>query len=313
LEAVYHKREEVIENAEGFFAKKGLEMFKSPKSIEKQAIKLQRSIDKLESGNFSGINFLVLPGLSLIEKRNLTADNKFFQNMIALFSDLKGREFAVDNARYLLASMYSAALGGIGFTLISGVLMFLLQDDSTMGLLIALLGPMASLVIAYALFNSLKSKAKARRDEIMFDFAQATTEIALLTSSGMEMFQAWDEVCKKPERTGALYREMRQVSADIEYGAQPGIALEAFIKRCGTKDTSRLGASILQNLTRGNEELSLFLTELSREVWEERKHSARQLGEKASSKLMLPMGMIFLGILIMVGTAVVIGMGAMGI
>jgi tight adherence protein C len=147
----------------------------------------------------------------------------------------------------------------------------------------------------------------------MLDFAQAVTEIALLTSSGMEMFRAWNEVCKNPERTGALFKEMRQVSAEIEYGAQPGMALEGFIKRCSTKDTSRLGASILQNLTRGNEELSLFLTELSREVWEERKHSARRLGEQARSKLMLPMGLIFFGIIIIVATAVIVGMGGMGV
>jgi tight adherence protein C len=106
---------------------------------------------------------------------------------------------------------------------------------------------------------------------------------------------------------------MRQVSADIENGAQPSMALEGFIKRCGTKDTSRLGASILQNLTRGNEELSMFLTELSREAWEERKHSARRLGEQARSKLMLPMGLIFFGIILIVGAAVISGMGGMGI
>ena len=311
LEELYNKQAEDVENAEDFFARLALKMFKNPKSTEKKGIKLQKSIDKLESGNFNGMNFLVLPGYSYIEKRGITADSKFFQNLISLYSDLKGREFAIDNARYMLASIVSCVIGGVGASALLGVLLFL-ADGGTMGILIALLGPLFSIAIAYALYDGLRTKSAARRDAIMSDFAQAVTEIALLTSSGMEMFRAWNEVCQNLERRGPLFKEMRQVSAEIDYGAHPAAALEGFVKRCSTKDTSRLGASILQNLTRGNDELSIFLTELSREVWEDRKHGARRMGEHARSKLMLPMGLIFFGILLMVGAAVTIGMGGMG-
>ncbi|MCL2356943.1 MAG: type II secretion system F family protein [Defluviitaleaceae bacterium] len=312
LEALYHTQTEAIENAEGLSMRLFLKLFKNPASTEKKGVKLNASIEKLEGGNFNGMNFLILPGYSAIDRLGITADKKFFQEMIALFSDLKGREFAVDYSRHLLASMISCALGGTGVSLLLGVLLQVLDGDGMLGLILALGGPIFSVIIAYSLFTGLRSKAQKRREEIMSDFAQAVTEIALLTSSGMEMFRAWGDVCQNPERNGALFREMRQVSADIEYGAQPSAALEGFIRRCATKDTSRLGASILQNLTRGNEELSIFLTELSREAWEERKHTARQLGEQARSKLMLPMGLIFFGIMIMVGATVMVGMGGMG-
>ena len=282
----------------------------NPKTAVKKMKKLEKTMSKLDSGNFNGINFLVLPGYGFMKMFNITGDIKFFLNTVTMYSNLSGREYAVQNTRYLIAAMISCAIGGIGITSVIGALMFAIEID--MGLWVFLLGPVVSVLLAYALYEDIKTKARKRKDDIMADFAQSVTELALLTSSGMEMFRAWSEICSPPERTGHLYREMRQTIGEINSGFQPAVALEGFIKRCGTKDTSRLGASILQNLTRGNEELSQFLSELSRDVWEERKHGARRLGEQARSKLILPMGLIFLGILVLVGTAVVIGMGGLG-
>jgi tight adherence protein C len=126
------------------------------------------------------------------------------------------------------------------------------------------------------------------------------------------MFRAWEEVCSSPNRQGPLYNEMRQTSGEINSGYSPERALEGFIKRCGTKETARLGASILQNISRGNEELSLYLTSLSQEVWEDRKQNARKYGEQAKSKLLLPMGLIFLGIILLVAAPIMLSMGDMG-
>ena len=283
----------------------------SPKESLKKMAKLQKTMKKLDTGNFNGINFLVLPGYALVRMLGITGDQRHFQEAVTMYSNIKGREFAVHNARHLFASMLSCAIGGTGATMVLGVLLFA-GGHEDIGLILAVAGPPLSLVLALVLYEDIKSKAKKRKEALMSDFAQAVTEIALLTSSGMEMFRAWREVCQSPERTGVLFTEMRQTIAEIDSGYQPAVALEGFIKRCGTKDTSRLGASILQNLTRGNEELSLFLAELSRDVWEERKHSARRLGEQARSKLIMPMGLIFLGILIMIGVSVGTAMGGMG-
>jgi len=310
LIAKYDEDTEALESLEGleyFFRK----LLHNPISSEKKADKIKKSMDKLESGNYSGINFLVLPGYGLLEMFNVTGNQRLFLTIVKLYSDLKGREYAVQNTRYLLAAMGSLAIGGSGAVTVLGVLLYAIGNQ-TIGFLLAFGGAIFSVLLAYVLYEDVKGKSKARKTEIMVDFAQVVTEIALLTSSGMEMFRAWDEVCRPPERNGALFKEMRQTSAEINNGFRPNVALEGFIKRCGTKDTTRLGASIMQNLTRGNDELSIFLTELSQDVWADRKNNAKKLGEQARSKLMLPMIMIFFGIILLVGVPIFLGIGNMG-
>jgi tight adherence protein C len=160
-------------------------------------------------------------------------------------------------------------------------------------------------------YGGIQDKLKKRRVEIMIDFPQVVSELALLTSSGMEIYNAWAKVAG--ERDGELYREMRHTSKEVmEYGVDPSAAFEMFIRRCGTKETARLGTSILQSIKRSPEELSNFLIGLSQEAWDDRKHNARRMGAAAQSKLLIPMMLIFLGIIFLVMAPVVMEMGNMG-
>ncbi|MCL2016325.1 MAG: type II secretion system F family protein [Defluviitaleaceae bacterium] len=287
-------------------------MFYNPKSVDRKIKTLQKEMAKLDRGNFSGVNFLVLPGYAILQMEilNITGDQKYFQDIRALYSELKGAEFAIYNTRHLLAAMISCVLGFSGASILAGGLAYAVGVEQGLALIFG--GLPLALLLAYALYEDLRAKGRVRKEEIMLDFPQAVTEVALLTSSGMELFRAWDEVCKSAERKGPLFREMRRTISEINNGFSPSAALNGFIKRCGTKDTARLGTSILQNLTRGNDELSEFLANLSKEVWEERKHDARRLGEQAKSKLLLPMGLIFLGIILIIMVPIAIGITEMG-
>ncbi|MCL1925195.1 MAG: type II secretion system F family protein [Defluviitaleaceae bacterium] len=297
------------------FPKTWRKLWHNPKESKKKAIKLKKSMDKLLSGNYNGINFLVLPGFAFLDKikfngRKLDATNKLYQRIMNTYTDLLGREHANSNTRYLLSCMIATVLGGIGIGVSAGI--FMLTIGNSAGTFIAIGSIFMAFVLAYSLLQGIESKSKAKREEITRDFAQVATEVALLTSAGMEIFKAWDSVCKQPTRKGALYSEMRQTSKEINNGFDIPIAIEGFIRRCATKETAKFGASILQGLERGNAELSRFLAELSKETWEERKRYARTLGEKAKSKLMLPMGLIFLGILLLIGVPMALGMGGVG-
>ena len=283
-----------------------------PKTSEKQAGKIQKKLDKLDGGDFSGINFLVLPGFGFLRFFGITADLKPFAKLMETFAELKGREFAAQNTRHLFAAMISGGIGGAGASIVAGILLYALSGDSTMALMLGGGGALMSVVGAIAAYSDPASKLKKRREAIMKDFPQVVSELALLTSSGMEILPAWSKVSR--EREGVLYKEMRQTASEIlENGANPGAALELFIRRCGTKETARLGTSILQNLERGNAELSHFLIGLSAEAWEERKHNARRLGAAAQSKLLIPIMLIFIGIIILVMVPAMMGMNELGI
>lgn len=62
----------------------------------------------------------------------------------------------------------------------------------------------------------------------------------------------------------------------------------------------KFSATVIQGIQKGNSELSSMLQAQSAEVWNLRKQNVRRQGEKAASKLMIPIFMMFFGILIMV-------------
>lgn len=305
----YNSDAEILKSLKGF-EYTWRKTWHSPKSSEKKAKKIKKSMTKLKSGNYNGINFLVLPGYAFLDRLKIDANNKYFQKIMRTYSNLSGREYASANTKHLLACMVAVAIGLTATGMLVGIL--LIGLESGFGFAVILLSPIFAFAVSFSLLQGINSKTKARKEAITRDFAQVATEIALLTSSGMEIFRAWDTVCQDKARNSELYREMRQTSKELNNGFDINSAMENFIKRCFTKETTKFGASIIQGIERGNAELSIFLTELSRETWEERKRHARSLGEKAKSKLMLPMVLIFIGILLLIGVPIALGMGTMG-
>ena len=162
---------------------------------------------------------------------------------------------------------------------------------SAEALLLGLL--LGGLAIAY-LDLSLQDKLTARRQELVLDLPQVLSKLTLLVNSGMVLRDAWKRVSVTGDR--ALYQEMRNTSMEIENGVMETDAYRNFAERCNVKFASL----IIQNLKKGNEELAYFLKDLSDEMWEVKKNEVKQKGEKANSRLLLPMMLIFIGILIMI-------------
>ena len=139
------------------------------------------------------------------------------------------------------------------------------------------------------------------------DLPQALSKLTLLINSGMVVRDAW----KRTAITGTrqLYIEMQQTSLEIENGVMEIEAYRNFAERCGVKEVKKFSTLIIQNLKKGNEELAMFLNDLSDEMWEMKKNEVKQKGEKANSKLLLPVFLIFIGILILVLVPMMNGMG----
>ena len=87
--------------------------------------------------------------------------------------------------------------------------------------------------------------------------------------------------------------EMKQGVAEID-------AYQNFAERCEVKEIKRFTSSIIQNMVKGNAELTKFLREMSDEMWNEKKNMVKRKGEIANSKLLVPIMLIFIGILIVI-------------
>lgn len=144
----------------------------------------------------------------------------------------------------------------------------------------------------------LKDKLEERRDELLADMPQMLSKMTLLVNSGMVLREAWKKTAYGGERE--LYKEMQATVQEMQNGISDLEAYRNFAERCGIKQIRRFSSTMIQNMQKGNAEISYFLKELSDEMWEEKKHLVKRKGEAANAKLLLPMTMVFIGILLMV-------------
>lgn len=153
--------------------------------------------------------------------------------------------------------------------------------------------------VAYYYFGTVTgNRILSRSEEMMSDFSEVISKLALLTNAGMIFREAWEEVAYTGDR--ALYREMQLAVDEMKNGYAEVDALFRFGTRCVVPEIKKFTSTVVQGITKGNSELSMMLQNQSREVWNLRRQTIRRQGEKASSKLMIPIMIMFVGILVMI-------------
>lgn len=174
-----------------------------------------------------------------------------------------------------------------------------------------ILGAMLAVLLPFALVNDLYRKVQRREQEIIMELPELLGKIILLVGAGETVQQAIRHCLqrKQGQESHPLYRELFQMMRELESGYSFQQALEAFSKRCGIQEVSAFTTAILLNFRRGGNDFVLSLRDLSATLWDKRKAVSRTKGEQASSKLLFPMLLLFIVVLILVGTPAFIAMG----
>ncbi|WP_035791067.1 type II secretion system F family protein [Butyrivibrio sp. FC2001] len=143
-----------------------------------------------------------------------------------------------------------------------------------------------------------KIKIDKRSEELITDYAEVVTNLALLTNAGMILREAWTEVAYASN--DEFYLEMQKVVDDLNNGIGETQAYTDFGIRCVIPEAKKFASTIIQGIQKGNKELSMNLQEQSAEVWEQKKQLVKRKGEKAANRLIIPVFVMFIGIIIMV-------------
>ena len=159
----------------------------------------------------------------------------------------------------------------------------------------------------YYFLTQPANQVKERSVRFMDEFPNAVSTIALLVNSGMILREAWREVSMSADTE--LYMEMRRVNEDIDNGVAEVDALYNFGNRCVTPEIKKFTAFIVQGLEKGSRDLAIALRNQTDEMWELKKQNILKRGELASSKLMIPLMIMFIGILIMVMGPIMTNLG----
>lgn len=163
-------------------------------------------------------------------------------------------------------------------------LLYLINGFSGNLLLLTITMP---LVGYYVPDNVLNGKVKKRQWTLQVELPYVLNTLAIITDAGLSLNEAIQKVCEI--REGALVQELKKVIDEINIGILQRDALLRMSERCGVSEISSFIFTLIQNLEKGSSGVPIILKEQSKEIWEKRKNKARELGEKASMKLFLPM------------------------
>ena len=152
-----------------------------------------------------------------------------------------------------------------------------------------------------------KKKVKRRSETFLLEFPNVVSTIALLVNSGMMLREAWKEVSFSDNT--ALYLEMRKVNDDIDNGIAEIDALYSFANRCVTPEIKKFTSFIVQGLEKGSKDLADALKNQTDELWELKKQNTIKKGELASNKLLIPLMIMFVGVLIMIMGPIMTNLG----
>lgn len=170
--------------------------------------------------------------------------------------------------------------------------------DGTNRILFFVMGIVVFGIVYYFYSQATERKIKTRSEQFALEFPNAVSTIALLVNSGMILRDAWKEVAFSGE--SLLSYEMRKVNEDIANGISEADALYGFANRCSTPEIKKFTSIIVQGLEKGSKDLADALQNQNNELWESKKQRTLKKGELASGKLLVPLIIMFMGVLILI-------------
>lgn len=236
---------------------------------------------------FKDLYFIGYEFLEMIGYDYKTKNDRIMRKQMAVLNDCRYADYYIRVTRSQQVT--------IGLTLF-------VVSFSMYGLLDNIAGPLVFWMFAFAGFyyygNLASETIKKRSEEMLTDFSNVVSKLALLTNAGLIMKDAWEQVAYNGDTV--IYKEMQTSVEEMKNGYSEMDAIYRFGSRCMIPEIKKFTSTIVQGIQKGNSELTTMLQQQSAEVWNLKRQLVKRQGEKASGKLLIPMMMMFLGILIMV-------------
>lgn len=162
-------------------------------------------------------------------------------------------------------------------------------------------------ILLYALdIQNENQEQQKRKRQMLMDYPEIINKLTLFLGAGMTVKRAWKKIVQDYEEQKSVwgqryaYEEMKKTCYEMDSGITESESYVRFGRRCNLQEYVRMGALLSQNLRRGTKGLSQILRLEALQALEERKARARQLGEEAGTKLLIPMFLMLAVVLVMV-------------
>lgn len=191
------------------------------------------------------------------------------------------------------------------------------HEDRSYLLLLPLLGVIAAMAIYMRQGQARRTEKKQREALLMLDYSELVSKLMVYIGAGLTVRNALETISQhfdaliargiKEDRP--LYQELRTMVIQFQRNMPESEIYLSFGRRVNLKPYTKLVSLIEQNRMNGARNLRAMLELEMEDAFEQRKTTARRLGEEAGTKLLLPL-FIMLGIVMII--VIVPAMSALG-
>lgn len=136
-------------------------------------------------------------------------------------------------------------------------------------------------------------KKAERLESLEKDYAQIVSKFTMLLSAGLSVRNAWERIVLlykgKEKARSLIYTEMNWAMREMQKGVPELEVYERFGVRVGLIHYKKLMALFIMDKKRGSINLLEAMNQEMLQAWEEQKRKTKQQGEKAGTKLLIPM------------------------
>lgn len=249
-------------------------------------------IEPLDEKSFP-LKFLYGAGFKLLEMANFKYTSKGAIKLRREAVILYGEKYGDYYLRVFYAQRFSLAMAVF---VVMALLSCFMETDSV--LIMFALSAVVAFVVYYYFMTQSHETIKKLSKRYISEFPSIVSTLALLVNAGMVLREAWDLVANSDNTE--MHEQMKKVTEDRNNGMAEADAFSAMARRCATPEISKFVSMVIQGLDKGSSDLAFTLKEQSDEMWELKQQKLLQEGEKASGKLLIPILVMFIGILIMI-------------
>lgn len=202
-------------------------------------------------------------------------------------------------------------------TEIDGQRIYYSEHEDRSYLLLPLLGVVAAMAIYMRQGQAHRTEKKQREALLMLDYSELVSKLMVYIGAGLTVRNALETISQhfdaliargiKADRP--LYQELRTMVIQFRRNMPESEIYLLFGRRVNLKPYTKLVSLIEQNRMNGARNLRAMLELEMEDAFEQRKTTARRLGEEAGTKLLLPL-FIMLGIVMII--VIVPAMSALG-
>ncbi len=156
---------------------------------------------------------------------------------------------------------------------------------------------MSVFMVVYSL-ETMKNTLSARTEKCERMLAEIVSTMAILVNSGMMLREVWMRVSESGD--SEIHQLMKKATVNMQNGYSDADAIYLFGRSSNSTDIKKFTSALLQSMEKGGADLNVFLTQQSSELWSTKKQKMLQAGEQAASKLLMPIMLIFVGVIIIV-------------